>query len=208
MPRFSDYHRTVIGYHGTRLSVAKQIVDLTGSFQKSSNPHDWLGTGVYFWEYAPKQAWLWAEQLRKKRHWTEPTAVVASMIRLGNCFDLLDPDNIRELESYHRKFSNGAAEAGTRVPKNYNTRKYLDRAVFEFTYATLEDRGEPVDTCRAVYVPTNTALDGKNSRVWTRSWITRTSHIQLCVRKESCILGSWLVKPIEEPNAERAAEQF
>lgn len=206
MPRFSDYHRTVIGYHGTRLSVAKQIVDLTGSFQKSSNPHDWLGTGVYFWEYAPKQAWLWAEQLRKRRKWTEPTAVVASMIRLGNCFDLLDPDNISELETYYHEFTRSVTGSESKTPKNYNHRKYLDRAVFEFTYAALEERGNRADTCRAVYVPTNTALDGKNARVWARSWITRTSHIQLCVRDLSCILGSWLVKPTEKPDAKSAIQ--
>ncbi|MEK6703511.1 MAG: hypothetical protein AABZ53_14720 [Planctomycetota bacterium] len=207
MPRFSDYHRTVIGYHGTRLSVARQIVDLTGSFQKSSNPHDWLGTGVYFWEYAPKQAWLWAEQLRKSRKWTEPTAVVASMIRLGNCFDLLDPDNITELEWHYQQFARMVTGAGGKTPKNHNTKKYLDRAVFEFAYAAHKDQGEPVDTCRAVYVPTSTALDGKNARVWTRSWITRTSHIQLCVRDLSCILGSWLVKPIEKPDAKSTHQQ-
>lgn len=56
MPRFSDYHRTVIGYHGTRRSVAERIVLRQGTFAWQDNPGDWMGSGVYFWEYGPKQA--------------------------------------------------------------------------------------------------------------------------------------------------------
>ena len=131
MPRFSDYHRTVIGYHGTRRSVAERIVLRQETFTWQDNPGDWMGSGVYFWEYGPKQAWWWAELRRRHRKWEEPTAVVASMIRLGFCFDLLDPDNARDLKSFHDDFVQARASAGLEPLTNQRRHKYLDRAVFE-----------------------------------------------------------------------------
>lgn len=92
MPRYADYHRTVIGYHGTKHSTAPRIVQGLQGFDPSENDDDdWLGHGVYFREYAPQQAWLWAEQRKRSKGWDEEVAVVAPMLRLGYCFDLLDP---------------------------------------------------------------------------------------------------------------------
>jgi hypothetical protein len=33
MPIFEDYHRTIIGYHGTRKATAKEIVQLERPFK-------------------------------------------------------------------------------------------------------------------------------------------------------------------------------
>ena len=93
--RFDDYHRTIVGYHGTRLSIALNIVNRRQTFKSSRNRDDWLGHGIYFWEYAPQQAYSWAEQRRKRKNWNEPIAILGSMIRLGFCFDLLDPYNVK-----------------------------------------------------------------------------------------------------------------
>lgn len=44
------YDRTVLAYHGCDVQVAERL--LRGEqFKKSQNDHDWLGEGVYFWEY-------------------------------------------------------------------------------------------------------------------------------------------------------------
>ena len=59
---FLDYHRTVVGYHGTTLQVADALVEGT-PFIEIADVDEWLGTGVYFWEYAPEQAWWWAKKL-------------------------------------------------------------------------------------------------------------------------------------------------
>jgi hypothetical protein len=92
---FHDYHRTVIAYHGTSADVAEQLVD-GASFEPSDNDDDWFGKGIYFWEYAPKQAWWWAGQFKKKRQ----PAVVGAVIRLGHCLDLLDPVNVATLKTF------------------------------------------------------------------------------------------------------------
>jgi hypothetical protein len=99
MPVFEDYHRTIIGYHGTRSDIARGIVSHERDFHPSSNDDDWLGHGIYFWEYAPQRAWSWAAQ----RYKTDSIAVLGAMIRLGNCLDLLEPANAqRAKKAYHR----------------------------------------------------------------------------------------------------------
>ena len=72
MARFDDYHRTVVGYHGTGLSAALRLVNRIEDFVWSEKDYDWLGRGIYFWEYAPKQALTFAkirqrQYQRKKR---------------------------------------------------------------------------------------------------------------------------------------------
>jgi hypothetical protein len=53
---YLDYNRTVVGYHGTSEEIADALVN-GEPFTESSGVSEWLGFGVYFWEYAPKQAW-------------------------------------------------------------------------------------------------------------------------------------------------------
>src|SRR5262245_22514610 len=92
--QYYDYHRTVIGYHGTTEEIADRLV-VGEPFIPSISVDEWLGSGVYFWEYGPKQAWWWARKIRRIR---DP-AVVGAMIRLGNCFDLLDSRNVEVLRT-------------------------------------------------------------------------------------------------------------
>ena len=191
MPRFADYHRTVVGYHGTRRSTALRVVQGLEGYKRSENSDDWLGHGIYFWEYAPKQAWAWAEQRRRSQAWGEDVAVLASMIRLGNCFDLLDPDNLDVLTGFRRDYEQGERRAGRSPAENHNKSKYLDCGVFQFAFGVFEIKNDPVDTCRAVFVPSS-------ERLWTRSGVYKHSHIQLCVRNPDCILGTWLVKPLQD----------
>lgn len=191
--RVLDYNRTVVGYHGTRRSVAPDIVRRKRSFTDSRNPDDWLGHGVYFWEYAPRQALWWARRRQRRQNWGELIAVLGSMIRLGNGFDLLDPLNVEDLKSVYDLYLTDAAAAGRVVPNNANHHKYLDGQVFQFAYRLIErESGAAVDTCRAVYARTGRDRAGRNPRVWPKSWILREAHIQLCVRNRGCILGTWI----------------
>jgi hypothetical protein len=182
---YLDYHRTVVGFHGTTAKVADALV-AGEPFVASDSINEWLGRGVYFWEYAPKQAWWWAKRLR----YPNP-AVVGAMIRLGNCFDLLDSRNVEAL----RKAKDGMIKMMRRekieIPKNRRIYKSLDCAVFNSFYQQVEDEGEPkIDTARAAYVPTES-----RKRIWEASWIYRDTHIQLCVREQNNILAVWHAHP-------------
>ena len=67
MARFDDYHRTVVGYHGTGLTAALRIVTRIEEFSRSERNYDWPGRGVYFWEYSPRQALTWAK-IRQRQY--------------------------------------------------------------------------------------------------------------------------------------------
>ena len=204
MARFDDYHRTVVGYHGTGLRAALRIVNRVETFRWSRRDFDWLGHGVYFWEHAPEQALRFARirqrQYQRKqnpsaeetRRATEPLAVVACMIRLGFCFDLLDPANVDFLLKVFADYR--AMMSLTEEPLPRNTRKYrrLDCGVFEYAFQSIDETGlkASVDTTRGVYVPA-----GGNRRVWEGSWVSRDAHIQICVRNPASLLGSWLYHP-------------
>ena len=162
MARFDDYHRTVVGYHGTRLSVALRLVNRVNDFIRSERDYDWLGRGIYFWEYVPRQALNFAKirqrQYKKKknksaedeRRANEPLAVVACMIRLGFCLDLTEPENVDYLSEIFRSYKASLELAGEVLPENNRKFRKLDRAVFEYAYKVIEE-SEPnlkVDTAR------------------------------------------------------------
>jgi hypothetical protein len=217
MARFDDYHRTVIGYHGTNLSSALRIVNRIEGFRWSRRNFDWLGHGIYFWEYAPEQAMKFAQirkrqfqkkpdpTLEERKKATEPIAVVASMIRLGFCFDLLDPFNVKFLEDLFEDYRESKEIEGETLPKNNRRWRKLDCAVLEYAYQAISESADrpSVDTARGVYVPT-----GGNTRIWKSSWISRDTHIQLSVRNPASILGTWLYYPanLEARNASEAIE--
>jgi hypothetical protein len=179
---FHDYHRTVIGYHGTHEEIASRLVD-GAAFGSSDNDDDWFGTGTYFWEYAPRQAWWWAEKFKKY----DRPAVVGAIIRLGHCFDLLDPVNVGMLKAFYADATEKWHAEGVQIPRNGNQHKKLDCAIFNLLYAT--QKKPPIETARAVYVPTNSA-----KRAWKRSWIYDQAHIQICIRNPQNILAVWQVR--------------
>jgi hypothetical protein len=204
MPQYDDYHRTVVGYHGTGLSAALRIVNRVEGFRWSERDYDWLGRGIYFWEYAPKQALNFARirqrQFQEKQNKTpederrakEPLAVVACMIRLGYCLDLTEPENLEEMGQVFEAYQQSLELANEPLPKNSRKFRKLDRAVFEYAYAVFSE-AQPkrlVDTTRGIYIPT----DGSR-RIWPGSWISRDTHIQLCVRNPASLLGTWLQYP-------------
>lgn len=178
---FHDYHRTIIGYHGTSAEIAEKLVD-GEAFAASSNDDDWFGNGIYFWEYAPKQAWWWASKFKRKKR----PAVAGAIIRLGRCLDLLDPVNVATLKRFHDDALQNWTAAKLPIPKNGNQHKKLDCALFNLFYA---ESVPAVETARAVYVPTESA-----KRAWKRSWIYEEAHIQICVRESQNILAVWRVR--------------
>ncbi|MBL8795443.1 MAG: hypothetical protein JNM56_16175 [Planctomycetia bacterium] len=180
---YADYHRTVIGFHGTTTTTADDLVS-GKAFKPSESDDDWFGKGIYFWEYAPKQAWWWARQFKKHTH----PAVIGAIIRLGNCFDLLDPVNVQTLKEFKELMVGEMTAAGLDAPKNFRQHKKLDCAVFNYFYQQAEVL-KPIDSARAVYVPTR-----NDKRAWQGSWIYEEAHIQICVRNPSNILAVWHVR--------------
>lgn len=113
------------------------------------------------------------------------------MIHLGSSLDLLDPANVEVLRAAHTKMVATLAAAGQVAPRNANTHKYLDCAVFNYLFNNLDAAGFRYESVRAVFVP----LKPKGMpRVWTRSGVFDGGHIQINVREPRNILAVWSMR--------------
>ncbi|EYF06402.1 hypothetical protein [Chondromyces apiculatus] len=178
------YDRTVIAYHGCDTKVAERI--LAGApFQKSKNSYDWLGEGIYFWEFGNDRALKFAhfqKSLRKVKH----PAVVGAIVQLGKCFDLMDTRYTAELSEAYHLFKEVKRAAHEPLPKNKGKTpekklRHRDCAVLNFYLQRLEERAFAFDTVRCAFV--------EGPRAFPGSGIQHESHIQISVRNPSCILG-------------------
>lgn len=178
------YDRTVIGYHGCDESVAEQL--LAGRpFRKSENTYDWLGHGIYFWEYGCDRALRFAERQRELGKIEKP-AVVGALVQLGRCFDLMDTRFTSELAEAYRVFETSVRQLGHPLPENAGKTperkaRKLDCAVLNFWLAALADDDLSYDTVRCAF--------WEGDLVYPTAGFHQESHIQLAVRNPSCIVG-------------------
>jgi hypothetical protein len=178
------YDRTVIAYHGCDASVAERI--LAGEhFKRSQNDYDWLGEGIYFWEYGADRALSFANQ-EKKRNRIDEAAVVGVVLQLGKCFDLMDTKFTKELRVAFEMLKKVHTGAEQPLPVNDGKTpdkkmRRLDCAVLNFYLRLLADQGVSYDTVRCGFVEGSPAFEG--------SGIQYQSHVQIAVRNPTCILG-------------------
>jgi hypothetical protein len=179
------YDRTVMAYHGCDSDTAERI--LSGEpFKPSENDYDWLGAGIYFWEFGYDRALRFAEQ-EKRRGKVEKPAVVGAVLQLGNCFDLMDTKFTDELPVAFEMLRRAHEEAGQPLPKNGGTTpdkklRRLDCAVLNLYLTWLaDDQGVSRDTVRCGFVEGDPAFEG--------SGIRHQSHVQIAVRNPACIVG-------------------
>ena len=173
-PKFGP--RTVLAYHGCSREIADRIVE-AGHFFPSTNKYDWLGAGIYFWEYAPHRALDWAK-LRYETQGIEP-AVIGVTIRLGDCLNLLDTASGPLLRGVYELLEQ---EYGTRrMPRNTNTgAHFLDRLVIdEYCSSTEANGGKIYQTVRGCYP--------EGEPIYPNSKILSLAHVQIAVRDPSCI---------------------
>jgi len=162
--------RIVLGYHGTSIERAQTIL-LSGQFIPSENDYDWLGHGVYFWEYAPIRAWQWARQMYRDRG-----AVVEAEIELGFCLDLTDSRYTKALKLAYDRIREAYANDRKPLPENKHKANRLDCLVINYL---VQEIIVECDTVRAPF------LEGEP--VYKGSMLLTQSHIQLVVRDVSCI---------------------
>jgi hypothetical protein len=165
----------VVGYHGCARETAEQII-AGQPFLPSTRRYDWLGVGIYFWEYGPFRAREWAEV-----RFGDEAAVLEATIRLGRCLNLLDIEHHAGLTDGYEQALHEAGQDGTTLPENLDDgRYYRDRYVIEFYWRTLaEDSGLRFQTVRACYPEGEPLFPG--SRLLSRT------HIQIAVRDSRCI---------------------
>src|SRR5688500_10111564 len=121
MDRFT---RIVLGYHGCEPAFAEALIRgevAVKDWKPSANEYDWLGEGIYCWEYAPERAREWGGG-----------GVVGAVIQLGSCLDFTD---VRYTDRLGKEFAVVKAEFdkdGKTLPENKGKRRDLDCLVINF----------------------------------------------------------------------------
>src|SRR5436305_641337 len=111
-----QHDRTVIGYHGCDVSTVERLL-ASESFRPSDNSYDWLGRGIYFWEYGIDRALRFAEAQRRRGKIRTP-AIIGAVIQLGHCFDLLDTRFTTDLATGYERWRRQALSLGVPIPAN------------------------------------------------------------------------------------------
>ena len=174
--------RTIIGCHGCTRATADAILS-AGRFLSSENEHDWLGAGVYFWEYAPYRALEWAKLVALQRG--EQPSVLAATVSLGNCVNLMDVVHREGLIATHQKL---AIRFGSEnLPRNTaRGGNFLDRMVIDEYCDDLAEQGAPTDTVRGAFP--------EGEPIYSGSKILSLAHTQMAVRNPDCITKIRLIK--------------
>ena len=178
------YDRMIVAYHGCDAEVAEHLLR-GGRFRRSQNDHDWLGEGVYFWEYGADRALAFARDQQRRGKLTRP-AVVGALVQLGRCFDLMDTRFTDELSDAFLMLKESRERAGAPLPVNEGRTpdkllRRRDCAVLNYYLKALQENGRTYDTVRCGFVEGPPAYEG--------SGIQCQSHVQIAVRNEACIVG-------------------
>jgi hypothetical protein len=195
------FGRTVIGFHGCDRELARALVLGEKTLRPSRNSHDWLGSGVYFWESDAGRAQDWAVFManheRFKDRVNQPFRLGA-VIDLGNCLDLTESLSLRLVKEAFEQFSMAMREAEIPMPVNEKghsadedlIKRNLDCAVINYLHALREKEGQPpFDTVRAAFT------EGEPLYVGAR--IQAKTHIQISVVNPSCIKGVFYPQNLE-----------
>ena len=153
---------------------------------------DWLGEGIYFWENSPVRALQYAMDLKNHPRANGPKiktpAVVGAVIELGYCLNLLDSEFLDLVRESYVDLQAAQEQADLLLPVNSPDmlRRPLDCAVINFLHrARIERHLQPFDTVRAAFAEGGDLFPG--------SGVSAKHHIQLCVRRRSCIKGYFRV---------------
>jgi hypothetical protein len=185
----------VLGFHGCDQKIGEAVLAGRQHLQKSTNPYDWLGSGIYFWEADPWRALEFAKQAKEKGFLTSKPItkpyVIGAIIDLGVCCNLLEIDAIQEVRRSHENLVQAFRVANLPLPQNDRGRRNLDRAVIENMHKLREigiqaDQGgsvslERYETVRAAFMEGGALYDGAG--------FNSKNHIQISVREHKCIKG-------------------
>lgn len=182
---YSKLPNLVIGFHGCDQSVFEKVLYKHEQLRGSTNPYDWLGNGIYFWESNYQRALEWAEKHRE----IKKPAVIGAIIDLGNCLNLTDNKSIDIVQAGYELLVENFKAANLVLPQNKNTKgntdllvRDLDCAVIECIHSYNKENGiEPYDSVRGVFI--------EGGEIYPNSGFRDKTHIQICVRNPNCIKG-------------------
>jgi hypothetical protein len=157
----------------------------------SRNRHDWLGSGIYFWENNYARAMDFATNPPGKKKFDAPS-VLGAVIDLQFCLDLLDSAWLERVKFSYHSLSISAETIGLELPHNKAVKnsndlliRELDCAVIEYLHLMRIERGlKPFDSVRGVFI--------EGQELYPGAGFHDKNHIQICIRNPNCIKGFFL----------------
>ena len=188
---YSGFPNYVLAFHGCDEDVRNKILLGEEALRTSHNDYDWLGSGSYFWEQDHIRALEFADYVRDNPDKfnvkiTKPS-VLGAIIDLGLCLNLLDRKNVPLLQESHELLLSMVNKTNGVMPRNMISNGFpllrrLDCAVINVLHLSREQNNLPqFDTVRAAF--------WEGDKIYEGSSFMTQSHIQICVRNQSCIKG-------------------
>lgn len=185
---YSDRSGLILGFHGCDESVRDSVVLNKTTLKPSSNDHDWLGSGIYFWANSPERALEFASQQRLSSKIKTPS-VLGAVIDLKYCLDLLEYKNLTIVKDTYNLLSEIMKSAKLKMPENIRPQgsdetllRKLDCFVIESLHKLNKDR--QYDSVMSAFLEGNELYDNAGFR--------QKNHIQICVRNPDCIKGYFI----------------
>lgn len=185
-------------FHGTDERTAKKIFAGDAHLSPSENEYDWLGHGIYFWEYSPQRAFQFAQEKFKWQGKKDKVAVVGAIIDPGHCFNLLEASSLGFLESGYEAL---VEERGgiDYLPVNGDGkelwRRHLDCAVINMVHQIRQET-QSADWIKKnpnkSPLPSYDTVRGafwEGGPVYPNARIEKKNHVQICVRNRDRIKG-------------------
>lgn len=174
-----------IGFHGCDRSVFENVIIKGNSLKKSVNDYDWLGHGIYFWEYNHERALEWAKNSPKIKN----PAVIGAVIDLGYCLNLTDNSCINLLKKGYELLKLRCEEGNIELPENKISKKTSDILLRNLDCAVIQQihdyndavKNPPFDSVRGIFEEGEPPYKGAAFREKT--------HVQLCIINPNCIKG-------------------
>lgn len=187
----------ILGYHGCDAETAEAVFSGESSLKPSKNDYDWLGDGVYFWEYNARRAYDFAVEMSRRPHPSgqkiKSPAVVGAIIDLGFCLNLLDTRFIQLVKAAYEETVVLYEAMDKTSPKNSGgpdlVNRKLDCLVLRVLHQTRSDQKlQAFDSVRAAFF--------EGDRLYDNAGFSAKNHIQVCVRDTSRIVGYF--RPLDE----------
>lgn len=185
----------VLGYHGLDETIGRKIVNGELSLNPSQNNYDWLGHGIYFWEDNVARAKKWAiDQSKRKNTSVKSPFVIGAVIDLGNCFDLLQQDNLDFLAYQYQQMKQDLAFRNQILPQNSPwtakdidfKKRELDCAVIRYAIESAKEVGVHYDSVRSAF--------WEGEELYPNAGFRQFNHIQIAVINPECIRGVFIPK--------------
>src|SRR5688572_3807752 len=126
---------SVIGFHSCDREVGMRVLNGSDDLKASNNSWDWLGMGIYFWEFDPHRALNYAIESSQGKQFNKVPIkvpfVLGSIIELRSCLNLVETSSLQLLRAAYDSLKQVFEMAGRQMPKNKESNRALDSLVIQ-----------------------------------------------------------------------------